>query len=254
MPRLRLALVGRKAADAGLTLDDEVAAYLAEHWCKNGRQLEGVLRRIEAFGELAGKAITLGLVREALALFRVGPNGPKSVGRIVGEVCRQFQVTRSELRLAARTARVSLPRQVAMYFCRRHTDASLGVIGEELGGRDHSTVVHALGAIEARLQRDAGLRATVSLLEAGWGDERGGGGVVWWAAPRRREVPAASTWCRGRLGGACDEALRAEGRDQRLAVARVIHGDFAQLIRVERLGKHHREGRPENGDVHEHLA
>ena len=163
---LRLALVGRKAGDAGLTLDDEVTAYLAEHWCSNGRQLEGVLRRIEAFSQLAGKAITLGLVREALALFRAGPNGPKSVGRIVGEVCRQFQVTRNELVSPARTARVSLPRHVAMYLCRRHTDASLGVIGKEFGGRDHSTVVHALGAIEARLQRDAGLRATVSLLEA----------------------------------------------------------------------------------------
>ena len=53
-----------------------------------------------------------------------------------------------------------------MYLCRRHTDAPLGAIGKELGGRDHSTVVHALGAIEERLRRDAELRATVSLLEA----------------------------------------------------------------------------------------
>lgn len=163
---LRLALVGRKAEEAGLTLDEEVTAHLAEHWCHNGRRLEGVLRRIEAFSQLAGKAITLELVREALAPFRTGANGAKSVGRIVGEVCRQFQVTRNELVSPARTARVSLPRHVAMYLCRRHTGASLGVIGKEMGGRDHSTVVHALGAIEARLQRDAGLRATVSLLEA----------------------------------------------------------------------------------------
>ena len=165
-PALRLALVGRKAAEAGLALGHEVATHLADHWCSNGRQLEGVLRRIEAFSQLAGKPITLALVREALAPFRTVANGRKSVGRIVGEVCRHFQVTRAELLSPARTARVTLPRHVAMFLCRRHTDAPLGVIGKELGGRDHSTVVHALGAIEARLRRDAELRAAVSLLEA----------------------------------------------------------------------------------------
>ena len=75
-------------------------------------------------------------------------------------------MTRDGAHVRRRTARVTLPRHVAMYLCRRHTDAPLGAIGKELGGRDHSTVVHALGAIEERLHRDAELRATVSLLEA----------------------------------------------------------------------------------------
>lgn len=163
---LRLALVRRKAAEAEVVLDDEVAAHLAEHWCTNGRQIEGVLRRIEAFSQLAARPVSLALVREALALYRSSVEGRRSLGRIVGEVCRQFQVTRAELMSAQRTARVTLPRHVAMYLCRRHTDAPLGAIGKEFGGRDHSTVVHALGAIEERLRRDAELRATVSLLEA----------------------------------------------------------------------------------------
>jgi chromosomal replication initiator protein len=163
---LRLALVRRKSTEAGLALDDDVMGHLAEHWCSNGRQIEGVLRRIEAFGQLARKPITLGLVREALAPYRPPIDGRKSLGRIVGEVCRHYQVSRTELLSARRTARVTLPRHVAMYLCRRHTDAPLGAIGKELGGRDHSTVVHALGAIEDRLRRDAELRATVSLLEA----------------------------------------------------------------------------------------
>jgi chromosomal replication initiator protein len=165
-PELRLALVVRKAADAGLQVDDEVAAHLAEHWCRNGRQIEGVLRRIEAFRQLAQRPVTLGLVREALALLRPSAEGRKSLGRILGEVCRHYQVTRAELLSPTGTARVTLPRHVAMYLCRRHTDAPLGVIGKELGGRDHSTVVHALGTIEERLRRDAELRAAVSLLEA----------------------------------------------------------------------------------------
>jgi chromosomal replication initiator protein len=165
-PELRLALVARKAADAGLLLDDEVAAHLAEHWCRNGRQIEGVLRRIEAFRQLAQRPVTLALVREALAPFRPSADGRKSLSRILVEVCRHYQVTRAELLSPTRTARVTLPRHVAMYLCRRHTDAPLGVIGKELGGRDHSTVVHALGTIEERLRRDAELRAAVSLLEA----------------------------------------------------------------------------------------
>ena len=165
-PDLRLALVARKAADAGLVLDDEVAAYLAEHWCCTGRQIEGALRRIDAFRQLAQRPVTLALVRDALALLRPSADGRKSLGRILGEVCRHYQVSRAELLSATRTARVTLPRHVAMYLCRRHTDAPLGVIGKELGGRDHSTVVHALGTIEDRLRRDAELRAAVSLLEA----------------------------------------------------------------------------------------
>jgi chromosomal replication initiator protein len=165
-PELRLALVARKAADAGLTLDDEVTAHLAEHWCRTGRQIEGVLRRIDAFRQLAQRPITLALVRDALAPFKPSNDGRKSVGRIVVEVCRHYQVSRAELLSPTRTARVTLPRHVAMYLCRRHTDAPLGVIGKEFGGRDHSTVVHALGTIEDRLHLDAELRAAVSLLEA----------------------------------------------------------------------------------------
>jgi chromosomal replication initiator protein len=165
-PELRRALVIRKAADGGLVLDEEVTQHLTEHWCRNGRQIEGVLRRIDAFGTLTHRPITLALVREALAPFRQSAEGRKSLGRIVGEVCRHYQVTRAELASATRTVRVTLPRHVAMYLCRRHTDAPLGLIGKELGGRDHSTVVHALSTIEERLRRDVELRAAVSLLEA----------------------------------------------------------------------------------------
>ena len=67
---------------------------------------------------------------------------------VSGEVCRQYQVTRAELTSSRRTARVVLPRHVAMYLCRRHTDAPLGVIGKELGGRDHSTVHEACAKLE----------------------------------------------------------------------------------------------------------
>jgi chromosomal replication initiator protein len=107
-------------------------------------------------------------VREALAPYvrRARSADRVSVARVVGEVCRHFHLTRTELASARRTARVAMPRQLAMYLCRVNTEAPLQAIGAELGGRDHSTVVHALSSIERRLAADAELRETVAALQA----------------------------------------------------------------------------------------
>jgi chromosomal replication initiator protein len=163
---LRLALVARKAEAIGLALDPPVSAYLAEAWCANVRVLEGALNRIEVFAAVAGRPITLGLAREALGAPPASANGRMSVDRIIGEVCQHYSLSRAEIASQRRTARVALPRQVAMYLCREHTEVPLDRIGAELGGRDHSTVVHALGAIERRLQADAALRESVAALRA----------------------------------------------------------------------------------------
>ena len=163
---LRLALVERKAEAIGVTLEAAVAAYLAEQWCGNVRVLEGALNRLEAYAAVAGRAITLGLAREALGAPHGSGNGRTSLDRIIGEVCQHFHLSRAEIASPRRTARIALPRQVAMYLCREHTEVPLNRIGAELGGRDHSTVVHALGAIERRLQADAVLRDAVASLRA----------------------------------------------------------------------------------------
>ncbi|HXJ34743.1 MAG TPA: chromosomal replication initiator protein DnaA [Candidatus Eisenbacteria bacterium] len=167
-PALRRALVERKGAALGVVLQPPVVRYLAEEWCQNVRELEGALTRLGAFASLAGKPVTLAVARDALApyLRRNRTTEHASVARILGEVCRHYHLTRAELISPRRTARVSIPRQVAMYLCRRHTEAPLQAIGAELGGRDHSTVVHALGAIERRLAADEDLRSTVAVLES----------------------------------------------------------------------------------------
>jgi chromosomal replication initiator protein len=164
-PALRLALVERKSATLGLTLDPETAAFVAEGWCENVRELEGALLRIEAFAHVAGRPVELGLVREVLgAPRRRGHQG--SLRHVIAEVCEHFKVTHAELVSGRRTARLALPRQLAMYLCRRHTDVPLSRIGAELGGRDHSTIAHGLAAIERRLREDAELRRTVAALQA----------------------------------------------------------------------------------------
>jgi chromosomal replication initiator protein len=164
-PALRLALVRQKATGLGLLLEAEVAAYLAEGWCTNVRELEGALTRMEAFATITGRTIDLALVREVLGR-SPGSSAAPTVDRIITEVCEHFRLTRDEIGSARRTARIALPRQLAMYLCRQHTDAPLNRIGAELGGRDHSTVVHALAAIERRLQNDVAFRRDVTKLRA----------------------------------------------------------------------------------------
>jgi chromosomal replication initiator protein len=164
-PQLRIALVERKAAVAGMELCADVVRHLARHWCHNVRELEGTLARVDAFASLSRREITLPLVREALAPY-AKRSCTVTMERIVGEVCLQFGVTRAELLSDRRTARLVLPRQLVMYLCRQHTDVPLKAIGGGLGGRDHSTVVHALAAIERRLREDGALRATLAALES----------------------------------------------------------------------------------------
>jgi chromosomal replication initiator protein len=165
-PALRLALVNRKARALGLTLDADVAAHLADGWCSNVRELEGALIRVDAYSSVAGRAVTLALVHEALGPPRNLGGQQPSMDRVIGEVCQHFKVTRAEIASVRRTARVALPRQVAMYLIRQETDAPLAKIGEQLGGRDHATVLHALGAIERKLREDATMRETLTTLRA----------------------------------------------------------------------------------------
>jgi len=166
--KLRRQLVERKAAALGLTLSTSVMRFLADEWCPNVRELEGTLTRLAAFSTLCGRSLTLSVAREALAPYVKTATTPvrASVARIIGEVCRHYRLTQQEITSQRRTARVSVPRQIAMFLCRRHTDAPLQAIGAELGGRDHSTVVHALSAVERRLAADHVLREAVASLEA----------------------------------------------------------------------------------------
>ena len=163
-PALRRALVRRKAVARGLTLGPEGTDYLADEWCANVRELEGAITRLELYASLTGRAVDVSLAREALGPSPLGRDRRPTVERVIGEVCEQFRLSREELASPRRTARLAVPRQVAMYLCRHHTDAPLTQIGAQLGGRDHSTVVHALAAIERRLTDDATLRQAVSKL------------------------------------------------------------------------------------------
>ena len=162
----RVAILGKKAELEGIELPQEVAIFLATNIDSNVRELEGSLTRVGAFASLNKCPITVDFAREVLqSVLRDRGHRAITIEGIQKAVCDFFRVRPTDLRSKRRTRTVALPRQVAMYLCRRYTQASFPVIGDRFGGRDHSTVVHAAQVIERRIRNDPDFRATIERIE-----------------------------------------------------------------------------------------
>ena len=143
-----------------------VLAYIAKAVTHNGRDLEGALNRLLAHNKLTGHAVTLEMAeREVRDLIR--PQEPKRVKieDIQRVVARQYNVSRSDLLSSRRTANVVRPRQVAMYLAKTLTLRSLPEIGRRFGGRDHTTVLHAVRKIEGLVGADVALAEEIETLK-----------------------------------------------------------------------------------------
>ena len=162
----RVAILGKKAESEGIDLPQEVAILLASSMDSNVRELEGSLTRLGAFASLNKCPITVDFAREVLhSVLRDRSERAVTIESIQKAVCDFFRIRPADLRSKRRTRTIALPRQVAMYLCRRYTNASFPVIGDRFGGRDHSTVIHAAQVIERRLHDDPTFRATVERLQ-----------------------------------------------------------------------------------------
>jgi len=143
-----------------------VLSYIAKTVTHNGRDLEGALNRLLAHNKLTGHAVTLEMAeREVRDLIR--PQEPKRVKieDIQRVVARQYNVSRSDLLSSRRTANVVRPRQVAMYLAKTLTLRSLPEIGRRFGGRDHTTVLHAVRKIEGLVSNDMTLAEEIEILK-----------------------------------------------------------------------------------------
>jgi chromosomal replication initiator protein len=150
----------------GFEVPHVVLEYLAKSITHNGRDLEGAINRLLAHNTLSGHPVTLEMAeREVRDLIR--PQEPKRVKieDIQRVVARQYNVSRSDLLSSRRTANVVRPRQVAMYLSKTMTLRSLPEIGRRFGGRDHTTVLHAVRKIEALVGKDPVLADEVELLK-----------------------------------------------------------------------------------------
>jgi chromosomal replication initiator protein len=162
----RVAILEKKAEVEGVELPQDVAIFLATNIDSNVRELEGSLTRLGAFASLNKCPITVDFARDVLqSVLRERADRAITIESIQKAVCDFFRIRPNDLRSKRRTRTVALPRQVAMYLCRRYTNASFPVIGDRFGGRDHSTVIHAAQVIERRLREDPTFRATVERLE-----------------------------------------------------------------------------------------
>ncbi|HEY7666269.1 MAG TPA: chromosomal replication initiator protein DnaA [Xanthobacteraceae bacterium] len=168
---LRLEILKCRAAAArqhhpGFDVPAPVLAFIAQTVTHNGRDLEGALNRLLAHSKLTGQPITLEMAeREVRDLIR--PQEPKRVKieDIQRVVARQYNVSRADLLSSRRTANVVRPRQVAMYLAKTLTLRSLPEIGRRFGGRDHTTVLHAVRKIENLVTTDSALAEEIEILK-----------------------------------------------------------------------------------------
>ncbi len=163
---LKMRVTAARAHHPGFDVPMPVLTYIAKTVTHNGRDLEGALNRLLAHSKLTGHAVTLEMAeREMRDLIR--PQEPKRVKieDIQRVVARQYNVSRSDLLSSRRTANVVRPRQVAMYLAKTLTLRSLPEIGRRFGGRDHTTVLHAVRKIEGLVGNDMALAEEIEILK-----------------------------------------------------------------------------------------
>ena len=159
----RMAILKKKADVEKLNVPNEVMVYIATKIKSNIRELEGALIRIVAYSSLTNREITVDLATEALKdIISNKQNKSITIDLIQDVVAAYFNLRVEDLKSQRRTRNVAYPRQIAMYLSRKLTDMSLPKIGEEFGGRDHTTVIHAYEKISESLNKDESLEHTIN--------------------------------------------------------------------------------------------
>lgn len=161
----RIAILKKKADVENLNIPNEVMVYIATHIKSNIRELEGALIRIVAYSSLTNKEISVELASEALKDIISSRNAKQiTIDFIQDVVSSYYGLKIDDFKSSRRTRNVAFPRQIAMYLCRKLTDTSLPKIGEEFGGRDHTTVIHAYEKISQSLKKDEALQDSIAEL------------------------------------------------------------------------------------------
>ncbi|HJB68792.1 MAG TPA: chromosomal replication initiator protein DnaA [Candidatus Fournierella excrementigallinarum] len=158
----RVAIIRRKAELLNLHMPDDVAEFIANHLKSNIRQLEGAVKKLNAYYLLEGIQPAIGVAQNAIKdILNETQPVPVTIEKIISEVARTYNVSPAEIRGMRRTANISSARQTAIYVVREITGMSMEDIGREFSGRDHSTIVYSLKAMEQNLENDRRLKETV---------------------------------------------------------------------------------------------
>jgi chromosomal replication initiator protein len=161
---LRLGIIQAKADQMGHQIPQKVQEFLAHKISSNVRELEGALNRIVAHAELVGRPITLESTQEVLHDLLRANDRRVSIDEIQKRVAEHYNVRLADMSSARRARAVARPRQVAMYLAKQLTQRSLPEIGRKFGGRDHTTVMHAVRKVEELCGIDSAFAEDVELL------------------------------------------------------------------------------------------
>ncbi len=152
----RLAILTVKAKEKNFEIDDESLAYIASNIQKNIRELEGALNRVIAFGQVYNRTPNLKEIKQLLGTYINSPYRKPTSQNVIKSVAEFYRIPMTDLLKRSRRKEVVRPRQIAMFLLREEVKHSFPEIGEKLGGRDHSTVIHACTKIkEEELNNDA---------------------------------------------------------------------------------------------------
>lgn len=161
----RLAILKVKITEKNYALDNEVLSYIATHIQKNVRELEGALNKIMAFCQIYNKIPDLKEVKSILTAYLSTPYRKTSPQTILKSVADFYSITLNDLLKRSRKKEVVKPRQVAMFLLREETKLSFPEIGQKLGGRDHSTVIHACTKIKEESSVDEPLKQELAMIK-----------------------------------------------------------------------------------------
>ena len=162
---MRVAILIRKSDAEGSPMPEDVAFFVAKNVRANVRELEGALRKVLAYSRFSQKEISIALAREALKDLLSIQNRQVSVENIQKTVADFYKIKVADMYSKKRPASIARPRQIAMYLAKEMTQKSLPEIGDNFGGRDHTTVLHAVRKIGAERQKNSELNQQLHVLE-----------------------------------------------------------------------------------------
>jgi chromosomal replication initiator protein len=163
----RVAILKKKARMRGLALPEDVLCYIAEAIDNNTRELEGAITKVQGEAMLQNGRIDMELVRRALGDLGSRDQKRITIQQIQDAVIKYYSVRLSDLQGKKRHKSIAFPRQVCMYLARRHTKLSLEEIGGHFGGRDHTTVMHAVKTVSNDCDQDKAIAEQVSQIDSG---------------------------------------------------------------------------------------
>lgn len=164
----RIAIVKNKAAQLGLILSEDIVDYIARNITANVRQLEGTVKKVKAYRDLAEDEMedTESIDRAIRDMLRKEKEYIPSPDVIIGEICKYYRIDEKSIRGKQRDRNAVRSRQVAMYLIRKIGNVALADIGREFSNRDHSTVIHAINQVEQRISEDTAFAETVKDITA----------------------------------------------------------------------------------------